>query len=346
MAKRKRADGFNLAFLDVMACGLGAVLMILIIVKFNKTAPEPPDQIKQMQEQLKQTLEENRMLEKQIGALKGSTSTNEALEQLALAELNQKIAQAKAQQQAVLEEVKKINAGKKSQAPPPPAPSASVSMEGTGDENYLLGLKMEGKNIGILVDVSGSMAESTLPKAMLSKFKPDAQRRNLPKWRRTQRVVNWLLARAPKDSRVALVAYNDMAQSVGRPTSSAKVSGAMQRLGTEFAQISPRNGSNLYAGIEKVYDVLPDLTDLYIVTDGLPNLAPSSAGLGGCSAGKNVSGRCRLDIFRHAIRAYPGRGKVNVILLPFEGDVDAPWVYWEFARATGGMVIAPAVNWP
>ena len=38
---RKATDGFNLAFLDVMACGLGAVILIFILVDFNAFTPMP-----------------------------------------------------------------------------------------------------------------------------------------------------------------------------------------------------------------------------------------------------------------------------------------------------------------
>mgnify|MGYP003149374670 CR=1 FL=1 len=33
---RKAEDGFNLAFLDVIACGLGAVILIFILVDFKR----------------------------------------------------------------------------------------------------------------------------------------------------------------------------------------------------------------------------------------------------------------------------------------------------------------------
>ena len=35
MRRRRRSEGFNLAFLDVMSCGLGAVLLVFMLVKYN-----------------------------------------------------------------------------------------------------------------------------------------------------------------------------------------------------------------------------------------------------------------------------------------------------------------------
>ena len=41
---RKAEDGFNLAFLDVMACGLGAVILIFILVDFKAFTPDPTEE--------------------------------------------------------------------------------------------------------------------------------------------------------------------------------------------------------------------------------------------------------------------------------------------------------------
>ena len=35
MRRHRRTEGFNLAFLDIMSCGLGAVILVFMLVKFN-----------------------------------------------------------------------------------------------------------------------------------------------------------------------------------------------------------------------------------------------------------------------------------------------------------------------
>ena len=52
MRIKRQENGFNLAFLDVMACGLGAVLLILIIVNFNDDTPIPSTEIERLQQEL------------------------------------------------------------------------------------------------------------------------------------------------------------------------------------------------------------------------------------------------------------------------------------------------------
>lgn len=47
MLRRKRTEDFNLAFLDIMACGLGAVILVFMLVKQNlDAAPSEIDRLK------------------------------------------------------------------------------------------------------------------------------------------------------------------------------------------------------------------------------------------------------------------------------------------------------------
>ena len=96
-------------------------------------------------------------------------------------------------------------------------------------------------------------------------------------------------------------------------------------------------------------------TDLYIITDGLPTAGGSNYThvnpLSECSSllgkSKSISGECRVELFRQSINDASLTGlKINIILLPIEGDPDAVNEYWSWAAATGGLVISPAENWP
>ncbi|MCK5498111.1 MAG: hypothetical protein KAI77_02860 [Gammaproteobacteria bacterium] len=68
MRRHRRSEGFNLAFLDVMACGLGAVLLVFMLVKYNVSDSnveasrlvEEAQSIELQQKELQQTLEQLR----------------------------------------------------------------------------------------------------------------------------------------------------------------------------------------------------------------------------------------------------------------------------------------------
>lgn len=80
MAKRKQDDGFNLSFLDVMACGLGAVLMILILVKFQANTSIPKDEVEKLEKELAAQAALSQEIEARID------STNQALQQAVAAD--------------------------------------------------------------------------------------------------------------------------------------------------------------------------------------------------------------------------------------------------------------------
>ena len=115
----------------------------------------------------------------------------------------------------------------------------------------------------------------------------------------------------------------------------------------------PSGPTNLAAGLAALAAFKP--TDVYIVTDGLP-----TAGTGGyrslnpfsdCSAlwggSSSISGACRVRLLRHTIgNAGLGRARVNVVLLPIEGDPQASHEFWQWTAATDGILISPAASWP
>ena len=77
MVTKRRENGFNLAFLDVMACGLGAVLLILIIVNFNDDTPIPSDEIERLKQELAATQTQSQSLNSSISDQQQETSTQE-----------------------------------------------------------------------------------------------------------------------------------------------------------------------------------------------------------------------------------------------------------------------------
>ena len=55
MRRHRKSEGFNLAFLDIMACGLGAVILVFMLVKHNASdLPVEPDLLLRDVQQLEQ----------------------------------------------------------------------------------------------------------------------------------------------------------------------------------------------------------------------------------------------------------------------------------------------------
>jgi hypothetical protein len=343
--KRRSADGFNLAFLDVMACGLGAIVLILMLVKFNASTDVPSNEIERLQQELN-ALENNAVA---LQATIAQTSKAISAQSASLAKSKQRVTQLTQQKsteqqalinkKAVLADVEKSIA-----AAAPMQADDNASLQGVGEETYLLGLKVEGKNIGILIDTSASMTDEKLIEIIRRKIGSDAKKQSAPKWRRTKRVVQWLLARVPTSSQVSVVSFNSTASKVG----SKSIVAANNR------NAMKQNGTNLQIGLSEIRTLNPKISHLYIITDGLPTLGKRSKSLrslASCASlfsnAKTITGECRLRLFFYSLQQVKMSGiQVNVILLPLEGDPQAPQAYWEWTASTGGLLISPAASWP
>lgn len=356
MLQRRDANGFNLAFLDVMACGLGAVILIFMLVKFNAQTPEPVEELKRLKGELAQLMAQQNTIQSSIAAVDAQKKAEVmTLAQIksrieALKRLNAQSVSALSDKKAVLAKLEKSIA-----AAAPNQAEDKVELAGSGEETYLLGLKVQGSHIGILLDNSASMTNDKLIDIVRSKIGSDAEKKAAAKWQRTKRVARWLLARVPPQSTVSMVSFNQTADVVG---SQQRVSGndksAMAQVSAAIETLVPEDGTNLQSAISKIVEVNPKLTNLYVITDGLPTLGDQGSGLNafrhcGSFFGKSltITGECRAYLFAYTVKNARLRDvEVNVVLLPLEGDPAAADAYWQWSAATGGLLISPARSWP
>jgi hypothetical protein len=352
----RKTEGFNLAFLDIMACGLGAVVLVFMLVKHNVVQPDV--EAESLDRDVQLLVEQKRNLEEDLSQLKSvSTSNRSVVDALQgrLAKLETLLAQEKTK---VSEKKVQLTALKKDISSRPIKPVAnredSITDDRGGEEEYLIGLKVEGRRILVLVDSSASMTDEKLLDIIKRKIDSDGQKKQGPKWLRTKKIVRWIIARAPNSSSLSVIYFNESVQPTGsgRWVSPGDVS-AIQGLYKELDKIVPEGGTNLQKGLKAVSRNRP--TDLYLITDGLPTLGDSRyTSLNpfvDCNSllGKSetISGECRVKLFRQTIKESSPQGvKTHVILLPIEGDPEAVNEYWSWAALTGGLVISPAVNWP
>lgn len=356
MLNRRRTQGLNLAFLDVMSCGLGAVILLFMLVKFNTTSASSGNEIPRLKKELQTLTRHQGELEKKIKS--SADNKKQLLSLLARIKTQQKQLLARSEQliqsnKIQSNTVKQIE--KKIVRDTPKTKPDRVELKGQAQETYLLGMKVEGANIGILIDHSASMSDEKLVNVIQTKFDDDNSKRLAPKWKRTVRVARWLLARIPSKSNVSVASFNDNATQLGaKKIFKGSDNQAINNVALEINNLVPERGTNLQTGLAKMKSLNPKLSDLYIITDGLPTLGERSPGLKsyakcGSFFGKSntISGECRELLFYHTVKmAALFAVKVNVILLPLEGDPSAPKAYWDWASSTGGLLLSPAESWP
>lgn len=353
--KKRREEGFNLAFLDVMACGLGAVILILILVKFSANTDIPVEELNRLKQELAATTDIASQLQDSVDTKAAQNAAQTAtLEEVqrrlqALKIKQASVTQALKDELAVIAELETAIA-----AAGPLVADDPIEISGAGEETYLVGLKVEGRRIGILLDMSASMTDDALIDVIKNKIGSDTQKQSAPKWQRTLRILNWLLARLPENAELTVVAFNDSSLVLGKSINSQRNREDINQIARQAAALVPNEGTNLQQGLQTIASTMTNISNLYIITDGLPTYVNPNSGFNenrSCRPiqGKQatITGECRANAFAHTMRANPISGvTTNIILLPLEGDPMAPGFYWSWADRTRGTFIAPAGTWP
>jgi len=351
-SKKNRATPFSLSFLDIMACGFGAVTLLFLILRHNITQAVTPDlrlsaEVNQLQEDIRdaeadkvELLNSLQKLDKELVVARGLS--NRVVTELEEAEnsiqsdpeddisILRKQVEELERETANMEEVEY---GDKVRA-----------FLGEGNRQYLTGLNLGGERVLILVDGSASMLADTVVNAVRRRNMEESQKKQSPKWQWTLRTVDWLLAQLPPSSRFQVYVFNTQVQAAVADSKGEWLDAAdslqLERAAKGLRAYSPGGGTSLenaFAAISSFRDK-PD--NLFLLTDGLPTqgkTAPSKY---------MVSGAQRRKNFVDAVKVLPRGIPVNTILFPMEGDPEAAAYFWQFAIATNGAFIAPSRDWP
>jgi len=353
LRRRRKTEGFNLAFLDVMSCGLGAVILIFLIVKHNvdKGSVEADivlAELETLQEQERQLRQQVREIgERGAGERELGAELQEKLRDIerTIAALGEQMASQK-RKNAELRSAMEKDAARKA--------ADVVPDESVGEEQYLTGLEVEGRRVAIVVDYSASMTDEKLVDIVVRKTGSDASKKKGPKWIRTKKAVRWLLNRLPEKSEVAVIVFNDTARTLGAAAwNNSQDRAAIGALFKQMEELAPSGATNLQAGLNEVWKLRPQATNIYLITDGLPTKGVTKPSfLSPCRSifgrSRNISGECREKLLHVALQSAPltSSAKVNVILFPLEGDPAAAPNFWNWAAVTGGLMLTPAAGWP
>jgi len=353
MKRRRSAEGLNLAFLDIMSCGLGAIILVFMLVKRNaETAPVETTLLEtQLNELQKKRASLTAQLQNRVQSNSRTiTDIAETEKKLKNRKANLKTKQAKTkslkqQKQALEKTLKNTKIPKKQD---------TIEVKGTGEVDYLIGLKVEGPRIAILLDASASMTDNRVIDVIVRKNSSDKIKQAGPKWQRSIRAVKWLLARLPETSQVAILAYNSSVKKIGPPGwVNASDKNGLASLVNDLGQLVPTGPTNFESGLTALQKLRP--SNVYVITDGLPtagdgrykSLNPFSDCSALWSKSSKISGPCRLRLFINTVNQVQIKGSVNnVILLPIDGDPRAADAYWQWTTLSQGIVISPDISWP
>ena len=360
--KRRPVSPFSLSFLDIMFCGFGAVVLLVLILNAdtvkarNETFADLSSEVIRLEQEVllgqdDLVLARNSMKEatqEQVTAAGEAERITETIKQLErqIALMENETLASREHINELSSDLKTLDTAQKRQSEQAVAHAGDKvrSFKGEGDRQYLTGLKVGGKRVLILVDVSASMLDETIINVVRRRNMDDSKKRNAPKWRRTLKTADWLVSNLPSTARFQMYAFNTRAKPVIKD-SDGKWLLASNRKDTDAAvkalqQRVPANGTSLYQALAVAKKLSPKPDNILLVTDGLPTQGSSKPG------STTVSAAERLQHFETAVRTLSTGIPVNTILLPMEGDAYAAAAYWKLAIDTRGSFITPARDWP
>lgn len=361
MRNRRLLTPFSLSFLDIMSCGFGSVVLLFLIIKHNVDTNTiiPVDTRDQTSEVM---LLEEEILEGRKNLAQTRNTISEIDEQLVEAQgmarrIMEKIEETRSLAEQLSDttsaveldrlklNIKELEEQKKQLQEEARDTGDDVRrLVGEGNREYLTGLKLGGKRILILLDVSGSMLADTIVNIIYIRNQRDGKKRNAPKWKQTLRMVDWLTARFPRDSQYQVYVFNTKTRAalpgqegkwmdVGNK---ADLNSVIEALG----KMVPEGGTNLENAFTAIGKLRPRPDNVYLITDGLPTRGSRTI------RGTTITGKQRLNLFSRAVKQVPGGVPVNVILAPLEGDPEAAFAYWRLAMSTDGSFLIPSEDWP
>jgi hypothetical protein len=363
MARRK-TEVFSMSFLDVIACGFGAIVLFYTILS-AQAGVQREKRNDDLQAEVDRLEEEVLEGYKNLVVLKNSLeSTDEAVPAEGLAariieeteRLRQQLAEAENDTLSKREAIEKLKQDLKSLeegtrrlaagTPDPGQPGTRIKgFVGSGDRQYLTGLKVGGQRILILVDVSASMMDESVVNVIRLRNMPEVKRMAASKWRRAVGTVDWVTSQLPAKSKFQVYAFNTAVRALVPGTEGrwldADDANALSGALRELRSTVPKEGTSLENAFAAAMALAPRPDNIILVTDGLPTQGASPP-----AVKRTIDGEGRLKLFERAIGKLPTSIPVNVILLPMEGDPLAPGAYWALTRRTDGAFMSPARDWP
>jgi len=362
--KKRSVTLFSVSFIDCITCGLGAMLLLFVIVNARSVATrsevtsEVRGEVDRMEKEvlqgkkdlvearntMEQTLEElvktqglSRRVIETITEKKTELSSYDNDTLASKEHINRLKADLKAKEEAL----KRLEGGSTSRDD---HGSKVRQFTGEGDRQYLTGLKMGGQRVFILVDASASMLDDTVVGIIRKRNMADADKRKADKWRHAVKSIDWLTTQLPLTGSYQVYSFNETAAPVLEGTAGKWLDGnnalQLNEIVNRLHLMVPQNGTSLINAIAAMHAMSPPPDNIFLLTDGLPTMGREKPW------GKKVSGEKRLDLFNEATRQLPPQVPVNAILYHMEGDPAAASAFWRLAMATGGSFFSPSRDWP
>jgi hypothetical protein len=364
MARRK-TEVFSMSFLDCITCAFGSVVLVYTLINaqggLRRTTQTQSNraEVSKLEEQVlegyqKLVVLRNSLLETEKDKVRTEGMGTRVLDEterlkVELADSDKETLSRREAIERLKADLKSLEEGtRRLEGASKDASATGTRVRGfigTGDRQYLTGLRVSGERILLLVDVSASMLDETVVNILRMRNMSEGKKLMSQKWQRTLSTVDWLAAQMPLEGQFQIYAFNTKTWALAEGTDGkwlkANDPNAMSDALEKLRKTVPADGTSLENAFIAMNTLNPKPDNVIMVTDGLP-----TQGAGAPLIRKTIDGDGRVKLFERAFAKYPRTVPFNVILMPMEGDPMAPSAFWAAARETGGSFMMPSRDWP
>ena len=330
MARRKTSS-FNLSFIDIISCGLGAVVLLLILIK------DAPFFIEQELNESEIEVEDNSELQRTVNDL---GDENDDLSKLIinkkneLSDLDNQISDLLKNKTEIQKEVYEL----------------IVSDDLEENKNFLSSCKLDRDKTLVLLDSSSSMLAYNFIDVLKAKSSSDQIKRQSEKFNTAKRILQWLLEQADDEVRIDVGTFSKKATFLSDNLKTKNDILNDKNYLQNVDDIIPNGETNFYEAISTLN--LEKYKSIFFITDGLPTSDNSNAlslNLRGCNSGSLITSDCRERYFKNAmdyLTKINSGIQINTILLYLEGDPRASIKFSIESWRSRGCFITIPQKWP
>ncbi len=223
--RRRSLTPFSLSFLDIMFCGFGAVVLLVLIINTqtvqarNEVFADLRAEVVRMESEVI-IGQENRVIarnsltasDQELVLMQGDARKiqNSLIEiQAGLTDLDLETSASRAHINELKSDLKGLDKTTRKLAAIQATSGGKVhKFSGEGDRQYLTGLKLGGKRILIMLDVSASMLDETIVNIIRLRNLDEQRQRTAQKWLRGRNTAEWLIANLPPNAKFQVHLFN------------------------------------------------------------------------------------------------------------------------------------------
>ena len=334
-----------------MSCGLGAVALMLIFIKTN-VSPSAEVAAELISKTQSEIIEYKDKIDNKKNEIKNkNTDIESLLNKIKTIQKKIEVSNTLIKSNELTNETLQYEIESIAQKADPVTKDYKSNYQG-----YLSGCNVKGNKVGIFLDNSSSMFDKSIVDIIRFRASSDIIKATSKKWLQAKEIFKWLLEKSPSQTKIISGVFSEKLNLINKDfLTYSEIVNSQEYV--NFMNTFPSGGTNL-EDISKIMSQ-KKFDSVYIITDGLPTLPTPSEKDENSIKGKikkyfnnecykknTVSPSCRKALFFKFEESVKNLNtKINVIMMPLEGDFTAHYYFSKLAKENNGCFITSSKDW-